>query len=508
MIRLFVFLASLFLVENALSQISNKQDYVWILNNDPSHDGLEAYVFDFNRMDSIPKALNQYAPTAFSGNNASICDKDGKLLFYTNGCTVADRYHHTMPNGSGINEGEFIEILRNGDCSNGYPGRQDIMILPDPNNERGYYILHRRTILEGNRYKDFNYTYVMMDENNGFGDVIEKNVTIDSTKNYFYRYLTAISHSNGVDWWIIQLLDEENKFQTYKLTRDGFEDEGTRDIPIEFGINSSGSGTANFSPDGSKYAFFNAYDNLLLYDFDRVTGELTDLKQLQIKDIDPNDILFSSVEWSSNSRFLYIAATDSLWQVDTHETNLEDGLELIDVWNGAQDPFATTFVLMALAPDCKIYMCSGSSTNTYHVINEPNKKGKDCDFIQQGIRLPFVSATATLPNFPRFRVDDDKKCDPGITSVFGDIVHYKRDLDVYPNPFVDRVTIVLPENIKGQVVVFDMQGQIVWQHRQGTYKDQVQLDLSHLPIGTYSLEFLPENNPERLIYTLVAVKVE
>jgi hypothetical protein len=94
------------------------------------------------------------------------------------------------------------------------------------------------------------------------------------------------------------------------------------------------------------------------------------------------------------------------------EDDLEDGLELIDTFNGVNDPFPTIFYLMALAPDCKIYMCSTSSTNTYHVINNPNGKGQDCDFVQQGIQLPFVSATATMPNFPRFRVDEEEKCHP------------------------------------------------------------------------------------------------
>ena len=237
-------------------------------------------------------------------------------------------------------------------------------------------------------------------------------------------------------------------------------------------------------------------------------AEMLNPRQLQIKDISPPDILFSSLEWSANSRFLYIAATDSLWQVDVSEENLEDGLELIDVWNGVSDPVPTTFTLMALAPDCKIYMCSGSSTNTYHVINEPDKKGKDCDFVQQGIRLPFISARATMPNFPRFRVDEDKKCDPGITSVFGDLVFYRRDLSVYPNPFADNITVELPENKSGQIVIFDMQGRAIWRDPDSHHRERAILDLSHLESGMYSVEFLPEKNEERLIYTSQVVKLE
>jgi len=172
---------------------------------------------------------------------------------------------------------------------------------------------------------------------------------------------------------------------------------------------------------------------------------LHNLRQLELAKVFPPNVIFSSVEWSSKSRFLYIAIDDELWQVDTWEADLENGKVLLDRWNGVQDPFSTTFFLMALASDCKIYMCSGSSTNTYHVINKPNERGTECDFVQQGIRLPFVSASATMPNFPRFRVDEDDKCDPLITSIFGDDIYYQRDMTVYPNPVRDVLTVEIAE---------------------------------------------------------------
>ena len=153
-------------------------------------------------------------------------------------------------------------------------------------------------------------------------------------------------------------------------------------------------------------------------------------------------------------------------------------------------------------------MCSGSSTNTYHVINKPNAKGTACDFVQQGIRLPFVSATATMPNFPRFRVDEEDKCDDAITSIFGDQVFYRRDMHVYPNPVWDVMTVEVPEGKKGRIVVFDIEGRIVWSGDDDGYNGEVKLDLSALAVGTYSVEFLPSDNKERLIYTSQIVKVE
>ena len=89
---------------------SDKRDYVWLFsNNSTSASGNEAYGFDFNTKG--PNYLKNYQgviPIEFTGNNASICDKNGKLLYYTNGCHVVGRDHKILPNGSDLNYGEWI----------------------------------------------------------------------------------------------------------------------------------------------------------------------------------------------------------------------------------------------------------------------------------------------------------------------------------------------------------------------------------------------------------------
>jgi WD40 repeat protein len=488
---------------------AQNEDYIWMFGHDSNLfiEGQETYYFDFNK-GSSPDSLRGLSPLWISGNNASICDAEGHLLFYTNGCHVADRNHNIMPNGSGINEGgNFLEFFRRDTCSN-YPGRQDVLILNDPGNEEGYYLLHKRTEFElGELFLDkLLYSYIDMNMNSRNGDVTEKNVSIIDTIQILAGYLTAIRHTNQEDWWILQP-DERGNFLIFTLDRFGLNLESIQQSDIQFHSNASAAGTAKFSPDGTKYVYFNTDDNVLLYDFDRSTGLLSNMRELDVR---PGGALavFTSVEFSPSSRFLYLAATDELYQIDTWEDNLENGLVLIDTWNGVQDPFNTTFVLMASAPDCKIYMCSGSSTNTYHVINKPNEKGVACDFVQQGIRLPFVSATATMPNFPRFRVDEEDKCDETITSIFGDRVFYRRDMTVYPNPVRDLLNIEIPEGHHGRLVVFDMMGQLVWSGDSDRYSGEVQIDLSQLAVGTYSVEFLPADNRERLVFTAQVVRVE
>ena len=193
---------------------------------------------------------------------------------------------------------------------------------------------------------------------------------------------------------------------------------------------------------------------------------------------------------------------DSLWQADLSFDNLEDGIEFIAEWNGVNDPFATTFFDAALAPDCRIYIRSGSSTQSVHVINKPNEKGQACNFVQQGIQFPFTNSTGTWPHSPRWRVDEEEKCAPSIVSLFGELVFYRRDLDIFPNPTTGPLNIELPEDQRaGQLQIIDNNGKQILREELDKRRDTYQIDLSSYPSGIYHVEYLPRDNKERLIYT-------
>ena len=112
-----------------------------------------------------------------------------------------------------------------------------------------------------------------------------------------------------------------------------------------------------------------------------------------------------------------------------------------------------------------------------------------------------------MPNFPRFRVDEVDKCDPGITSVFGEDIFWRRDLTTYPNPVSTQLTIELPEGESGKVYVFNMEGRLILEDDKVHSSAAVSLDMSGIPTGTYSVEFLPEDNTERRVWTSRVVVV-
>ena len=481
------------------SYAQNKHDYYWPFGQDQSLElGIQAIEFNFNNKPFEPEARN--GGLQFDQNNASICDKDGNLLFYTNGCAVANRLHEIMPNGDSINAGSFFDDFWFATCDRGYPGTQDITILPDPGNKNGYYIIHKPISynpddpsLRPFTKDSLKYTYVDMALNNGFGDVVEKNVNF-YVGSLLHSYLTSIIKKNGNDYWIINP-ELPSGFNVYSLTADSLSFHELETGPKWDTIYSNSTGHAKFSPDGTHYAYFNQYDGLYLYDFDRENGSLSNEQHLPWKPSDRS--FFATCEWSPNSRFLYLAQVDTIMQLDTWAEPLDSGLEVIAGFEFGQ--LGGAYGVAALAPDCKIYLRSLSSNLFFHVIHKPDEKGIACDFVNGGIGLPFHSASGSFPNFPRFRVDEEEKCDPSISTFAGEEIFWRRDLSVYPIPAIDYITVVVPDQLVGDVFILDMQGQFI--RHISDVRDDLELDVSGLVAGMYSVEFVPRDNKERLVYT-------
>lgn len=501
------------LVQIGIANAQAKQDYQWIFGNDQSNaPGFQGLRMNFNNkpFQGVDQATNGLS---FARNNASICDKDGNLQMYTNGCAVANRNHEQMMNGDSINWGDFAEFFWfDGDCRQGYPGRQDILILPDPANEKGLYLIHKTIEYDPNQQqqiflKNIKFTYVDLALDSEQGVVTEKNINIHESNGLMLSsFLTAVNHINEEDWWIIQPERNPDQFVVFLLDENGISVSHIKDLDFETEGNTSASGEAKFSPDGKTYALYTKVHGLFVYDFDRETGGLSNMRFMETAY--PDALQFSDLEFSSNSELLYLASTDSLWQIDLLENNLADGKVLIDVPNGFADPVPTNFYDMALAPDCKIYIRTGSSVKTFDVIQEPNKRGKACNLVQQAISFPQFTSTGTFPNVPRFRVDEEEKCDPSITSFLGEEVYYRRDLAIFPNPVQDQLTITIPERQQGQVAVYDIEGNllrgpIVVDKQQET----LMLELSTLASGTYIVEYVSDDRSERLVYNQRFVKI-
>lgn len=502
-----------------------KYDYYWPMGNDQDHEvsGVQGFALDFSTRPM--QAVTRDGDIRFDRTIGTICDDNGNLLFYTNGVQVVDKNHHLMPNGDSLNHNNFLEEFWPG--IDGYPEKQGLVVLPDPAYSDGYYIIHKPvewvsvpmgpdTFIR----EHFLYTYVDMTLNHGLGDVTVKNDTLAKDISIASVHMAAINHSDGESWWILNpstrdtgmyyriLIDRNgiNPIDSQYVGPNLLPETGTTlpDFPIT--RKARGGGYSRFSPDGSMYAYFNLYDGLHLYDFDRSTGLLSNVRTLPWEPIDRFNWA-GCVEFSPNSEILYLSNIEALYQIDLSQNSLEDGLQKIAEVDTSIYSGRNSFFMMALGPDCKIYLRGGSSVDVMNTIHNPNGLGMDCDLRQADLLLPRTSSTGGFPNFPPFRVDQEEKCDSTITMVNGIDVFWRKDLIVFPSPTYGELTIELPDLISGYLRVTKQEGIPVFEELIKSLDKYYNIDLSSLPSGLYFVEFLPESNNQKIIYTKKIVKL-
>lgn len=111
-LSLLVFLA---LVLNSNAQLQNSN---WYFGNEAG--------LNFDDGTSSPTTLTDGVMSTLGGS-ASISDDDGNLLFYTNGINVWGADHEIISNGSGLYGSTTVS--------------QSVLIVPNPTNEKEYYII-------------------------------------------------------------------------------------------------------------------------------------------------------------------------------------------------------------------------------------------------------------------------------------------------------------------------------------------------------------------------------
>jgi hypothetical protein len=431
----------------SLSLLSQKHDNVWMFGyaNNSEWQSLNGIMGVFQ--DIGPEFLHIPTYTALFSTNATISDEDGNLLFYTNGCFIADSTHGIMENGEGLNPGEVYDLKCGEDAYHPHytSGVQSCLILPKPEAESEYLLFHKHIIYEYEPVFDvitdqLLYSVVDTELNNGKGAVIQKNqLVIDSIQAF--GQLSAVKHANGIDWWVLSQGYENNDYFTIKVTANGIENVFVQSIgtPATH-AGSSGGGQAVFSPDGTKYVRYNPFDGIFIYDFNRESGELSNFNLLSVPEIE--GVISGGTAISPNSRYLYVSHTVELYQYDLYTNDIEESKILIDTFDGFQSPFSTLFYSMQLAPDCRIYMTSQNGTDRLHVIKSPDEAGGGCDFQQHAVELPSYQGTS-IPQFPNYRlgplvegVDPEPPCEL-VVSIDEPIITREGGLEkiyVFPNP--------------------------------------------------------------------------
>lgn len=353
---------------------------------------------------------------------ATFSDKDGRLLFYTDGTYVWNKNHQIMPNGSGL--------LGHSSST------QSAIIIPNPSNPNIYYIF---TVDQPKNVDDdsppnpdrkndgLNYTEVNMNLNGGLGGInpAKKNIHLitynsNDPKEVEFKCsekITAVQHNDGMSYWVItHFLDS---FYAFKITNTGVQhnpvvSKTSTIVPLG-GYLTNAQGYLKSSANGKKLAIAHASiksnnesgprgkvrstGKVLLYDFNSSSGMISNQVNILINE-NPY-----GVEFSSKSKKLYVNSNNfdiegeingsKLFQFDLESSNIEASKILIK-----QSNFSAGALQLAI--DEKIYRAGYRQSvpgNYLSVINNPEENGQSCNFNENVLSLNGRNALLGLPPF-------------------------------------------------------------------------------------------------------------
>jgi PKD repeat protein len=311
---------------------------------------------------------------------ATISDKNGHLLFYTDGVSVWDSTFNIMPNGKGLKGNSTTT--------------QSAIIIPRPDSSHLFYIF--TLDYEGNS-NGCMYSELNMNLNSGHGDIVS------GKKNIFLfgpscEKICATKHKNGKDIWIVAHKYNSDSIFAYQITSSGINvipSKSTSGLKIT-NEKENTIGQMKISPDGKKIAFANYYSATSFYniiaDFDVSTGKVTNFWTF-------TGIFSYGLEFSPKSKYIYIAQWDmdenkSIYQYDAKASSKQEFIDSKKDIGIRMRKIAS----LQLGIDDKIYFAINGS-NYLNVIHAPDSLGTDCRPQKLFLYLASKNSTLGLPNF-------------------------------------------------------------------------------------------------------------
>lgn len=339
---------------------------------------------DFNGQD--PVALTDGQINTREGV-ASISDKNGKLLFYTDGQTVFNSSHEVMKNGEGLW----------GDISS----TQSSIVVPRPGSTTQFYLFTvDQAGTRADPGKGLNYSIVDMSLDDGDGAVIEKNSPMPGVANVlFTEKIAVVKHNDPKTNWIIAHEFGTNLFYEFLLTdlhviyKDAVAAGSVHSINPKDLSNRGATGYLKSSPKGEFLA--TAVEGLHffeLFTFDNKNGDIKLLATLPAGDgSDPSAFTGAAygVEFSPTANFLYGSTRKDgyIYQWDLESLDGPLIRNSVRIIRGKSNILCGA---LQLGPNGKIYVCL-SGQPYLGVIKSPIQK--ECNYDEHGTVLVDNSGT-------------------------------------------------------------------------------------------------------------------
>jgi gliding motility-associated-like protein len=334
-------------IEVVIINESNSEGKNWIFGNNA--------LLSFS---SPPVAQTINAP--FPAGTSVISDPLGNLLFYTNGNTIFDKNGDIMSNGSDLA---------------GLPSQKsNSLIIPKPGSNAIYFVFTLYPKL------GLYYSIVNMENNEGMGEVIQKNTLLNS---YTVDMTGFVSNGNDKAW-IVSPISTGNVFYAYQLVT------GVA-LPIisETGPLISKIRQLKFSPDGTRVVISDG-NQVHIYSFNIYSGKVTYVNSLDVSDA-------NGIEFSKNGLKLFISTESrgELYYVDLPNQNTIGALNKFYEWPSGSKPKLGD---LQLAPDGNIYIAKKGESCLVRI----DKVNQIPELKDDAICFPEETAiTGVLPSIPQ-----------------------------------------------------------------------------------------------------------
>jgi gliding motility-associated-like protein len=321
--------------------------------------------FDFN---VNPPAVFQQ-PMYTGEGCATVSDRSGSLLFYSNSGVIYNRANNIMPNSPGIlgNGPAGVLPLMQGSSMQG------VVVVPSFSNPSQYYMFTLDDYLTpGNKLR---YTLIDMSLDGGMGDVVtsQKNIVLDSGLNEQMVSLPGIGCEGQ---WIIVHKRSSSDYHAFKIDQSG-----VSTTPVVSTGLSETSGELKGTTDGNMIISRNM-TGMELSSFNRATGQLYNINTLNTPGYTP----WMGVSFSPSGKRLYVTSNFVLLQFDLNllpDLNaVSNSLVVIDTGG-----FGGT----RIGPDNQIYILKVFTPDIVSRIRNPDALGLACNFEPIAYTLPVIN---------------------------------------------------------------------------------------------------------------------
>lgn len=291
---------------------------------------------DFNTIPNPPKALSNSAMNAPEGCSV-ICDRNGKIIFYTDGDKVYDKKDVQIAAGIG---GDPL-------------ASQSAIIVPVQGDETLFYIFTNEAIngTSGNIVK---YSLFDLKQNNGLGAVVKQNQVL------FSKGTERITASGK--WLVIHELGN-NTFRVYPVSSAGIGDPILTAIGSDhsFSYQQAGEGYMKLGPKNTLAVTLSMSpsNNLIeLFHLNDTTGKLTNYRKITLKQNGVNGQIYG-LEFGSGGNKLFATLKGSPSPSQVHEYFI-DSIGHPYFRNRTQNN--SELGALQVGPDGQIYMAINGSS--------------------------------------------------------------------------------------------------------------------------------------------------